>query len=102
MDANQDHTLLNCTEEAFIKVLNVRVDDEGYCESEPCTINDRDHEALRKLCDNSNHCLIYRSNISSSCSLDQQRRFNMSYMCEGKTFLYKLVENMNGGKCKLY
>ncbi|CAC5355496.1 MAM and LDL-receptor class A domain-containing protein 1,MAM and LDL-receptor class A domain-containing protein 2 [Mytilus coruscus] len=81
MDANRDSTSLNCTEEAFIKVLNVRVDDEGYCESEPCIIDERDHEALRKLCDNSNHCFMYRSNISSSCALDQQRRFNMSYMC---------------------
>ncbi|CAC5371010.1 unnamed protein product [Mytilus coruscus] len=81
VDANKDPSSLNCSEDAFITIMDVSVKSEGYCKSASCIIDNSDHVVLRRLCENSTNCLIYGSNFSSACLLEQ-RRFDLSYLCE--------------------
>ncbi|CAC5399334.1 unnamed protein product [Mytilus coruscus] len=92
VDPDRDPSLLYCPDDALITILNISVKNEEYCGSQPCVIDDRDHEALKRLCDNSHFCLIYGSNFSSACLLGQ-RSFNMSYMCEAPVSLDCNFEN---------
>lgn len=92
VDLNRDPSLLYCPDDTLITILNISVKNEEYCESQPCFIDDSDHEAVRRLCDNTEFCLIYESNFSSAC-LQERQSFNMSYMCEGKKLHFLMVLN---------